>query len=70
MATSENKTVLEILFSENPNHIETSQYIYFVNQRVIGSQLTGSYTKQASTERYLQTDFNGTCQGIKERNIS
>ena len=35
MATSENKTVLEILFSENPNRVETSQQIYFANQRVI-----------------------------------
>ena len=47
--------------SENPNPIETSQSICFSNQ------LPGFYTAQASTERYLQTDDNGTRQDIKKK---
>ena len=47
--------------SKNLNHIETSQLICFENQ------LTDFFTAKASTERYLQTDVNGTCQGIKKK---
>ena len=56
------------LFGNTPSkilkHIETSQSICFANQ------LTGFYITQTSTERYLQTDFNGTFQGIKKKIIS
>ena len=31
---------------------------------------TGLYTTQASTEKNLQTDFNGTTQRIKKKIIS
>ena len=47
--------------SKNPNPIETSQSICFSNK------VTGFYTTQTSTERYLQTDYNGTYQGIKKK---
>ena len=47
--------------SKNLNHIETSQLICFENL------LNGFFTAKASTERYLQTDVNGTCQGIKKK---
>ena len=43
------------------NHTKTNQLSCFPKQ------LTGFYTTQASTERYLQTDYNGTCQGIKRK---
>ena len=44
----------------NLKYVETSQSICFANR------LTGFHTMQASTERYLETNFNGTCQGIKK----
>ena len=47
--------------SKNTNHIETSQSNCLINQ------LTNSHTTQASTERYLQTDFDETCQSIKKQ---
>ena len=64
MTAFENKTVLYSVRkspSKNPNPIEISQSICFSNQ------MTGFYTTQASTERYLQTDYNGTCQDIKKK---
>ena len=66
MAASENKTVLYSLFgntlSKILNNIQTSQLTRSANQ------LTGFYTTQASTKRYLQTNLNGTCQGMKKEN--
>ena len=62
-----------ILFGNTPSKnlsyietsmIESSQAISFTNQ------LTGFYTTQASTERYLQADYFGTCQGVKNKIIS
>ena len=43
---------LEISFSKNVYHIETSQLICFVNQ------LTGFYMMQGFTERYFQTGYS------------
>ena len=66
MAASENKTVLYSLFgntlSKILNNIQTSQLTRSANQ------LTGFYTTQASTKRCLQTNLNGTCQGMKKEN--
>ena len=51
-------------YRKNLNHIETSQLICFSNQ------VTTFYTGQASTKRYIQTDYNGICHGIKKKTIS
>ena len=44
-----------------PNPLETSQSICFANK------VTGFYTTQALTKRYLETDYNEICQSKKKK---
>ena len=67
MVAFKNKTVLYPLrkyIQQNLNHIETNQSI------CSSSQVADFFIKQASTEKYLQSGYNGICQGIKKKIIS
>ena len=50
--------------SKNSNHTETSKSIWFA------SQLAGFNITEAFTEVCLKTDFNSTCQVMKNQFIS